>query len=213
MKVLKFFFLLILLNLCFLISAEEIEENVVTTESQNNNGIIFSTNNILLDIGEYQGGVGWKFVFPDFAIKASLGGEYHAGTETLDLSGYTSVEFPLLIGPVVPYWGSSLKASYKLEQITTNDDWNRNADIAGYIGAFLGVEYFLLEHLSFFAEYELSLGLTRSVQSQNVGGEITETASTDWQIVTALGNNAMIGVVLYIQPALKLSDDKMNENK
>ena len=103
-----------------------------------------------------------SFVFPDFAIKASLGGEYHAGTETLDLSGYTSVEFPLLIGPVVPYWGSSLKASYKLEQITTNDDWNRNADIAGYIGAFLGVEYFLLEHLSFFAEYELSLGLTRS---------------------------------------------------
>lgn len=168
-------------------------------------GFIFNTSNLLLDLNTYQGGVGIKLLYPDYALRVSAGGGYTGSSERLELTTGLTFEKPFYTGRVTPYWGGVLLLEFSKEgsEDDTND-WEIVQGFEGNLGGILGVEFFILDFLSVFAEYELTAGLAWSGASQSTGGTVTESGSTNFAVTTGLGNNASLGVVIYLKPAGRL---------
>ena len=81
-------------------------------------------------------------------------------------------------------------------------NWNRQIDLPVSLGMLLGIEVFLTDYLSFFAEYALTLAYTNSFLSSSSADDETITNLT---LLTDLGNSGKIGIVIYFEPAVKLS--------
>ena len=141
------------------------------------------------------------------AMRTSIGCSYENGTNTLGINGSYVLESPFFKGRVTPYWGGGLHVAYDVTQSANGEDWTRQSVLTGQLGGLIGAEYFIAEYISLFAEYELFLGLSNVVNAQSIAGAVTENSVTNFEIATDLGNNASIGVVIYVKPVFEIEED------
>lgn len=168
-------------------------------------GFIFNASNLLLDLSEYQGGLGGKFDYGDFAVRGLFSFELEstedAGTrDDFALTLGAAVEFPFFHGRVTPYWGGFIDGTYSSESTeTSGGDTTKTTSFGGSIGPLLGAEVFIFDFLSAFAEYGLAFRVTRSTIEQETGGNKSENQTTNYGITTELGNAGSLGIVIYLK--------------
>ena len=71
----------------------------------------------------------------------------------------TTVEYHFIPGPVSPYVGASVSLGYMTQS-------NVTSAVTGSLGAVAGIEVFILDFLSVFAEYEVAADLTDTTDLQ-----------------------------------------------
>jgi hypothetical protein len=180
------------------------------TDEKQINGFIFNTTNILFDIESYLGGIGFKMKNVDlkFAVcDLRLLGDFLLVKDfnMFEINLGATLEFHFLKNRVSPYWGVFLNSGltrYRTE--TDSDNWSELLTIPVSTGGILGVEFFLLDSLSFFAEYAVEINLSNNFNNISVGGTLTETTTTDFYIDTKLGNSSRLGIVIYFDPVVKV---------
>ena len=168
-------------------------------EETSNTGLIFNINDILLDIESYQGGLGVKhFVNDKFAYRGSLDFSYADSSDTLIFNLGNSIEYHPIKGRVSPYFGGLVDVGlirYKTE--TDADNWTKVTTIPISAGPIFGVEVYVLNFLSLFAEYSMTVSYTTTITQQSVAGTVTEDTDSDFGTEIGIGNNSKIGIVLY----------------
>jgi hypothetical protein len=153
-------------------------------------GIIFNMSNPLQGLQSYEGGFGAKFLFGRHAVRGLLETSYNSASGALALDFGGVYEYHFLQGPVSPYDGGSLEGGY-LQQGTAS------SVVPLSIGALIGAEIYVTDFISLFVEYSLSFGYTSITDLQQA------TSTSNFSITTGMGNNAMIGVVVYLPPPKK----------
>ena len=164
-------------------------------------GIIFNTSNLLMDIDSYQGGFGGKLLFPDYALRLMVNLGYHTTpTDRIELASGVVFEKQIFMnGRVNPYAGVLTEIGFSYDRWEADsDNWTRLKTLTAGVGGILGVEVFILDYLSVFAEYELSARLGWTAKSQNLGGIASDSSKLNYEVVTGLGNRSFIGVVVYL---------------
>lgn len=171
-------------------------------------GVLFSADNILLDIGTFGSGVGIIARRPNSAIRGSVSGFFtnSADMRTMELGGawvsYTRNE------RISPYWVIAGSAGFlSLRTEIDDQNWTESVDLYGSVGGGFGAEFFLLDFLSVFAEYQLSVDLSREVTTETVAGQSTE-SDPDWSytIQTEVGNSSRLGIAVYFKPVVSLPE-------
>jgi hypothetical protein len=155
-------------------------------------GIIFNTSNLLMDISGYQSGFGMKFRGNSFSLRTLLSLGYDSSTEVLDATLGAALEKPFFTGRVTPFWGFSVEGGY----VEDEGDMFDSTTLSAKVAALLGVEVYILDFLSVFAEYELGASVSRVEVDQDAGGG---SDSTNHAFGTGLGNDASIGIVIYLE--------------
>jgi len=164
-------------------------------------GFIFNTSNLLLDIDAYQGGFGAKFRYPESALRALVTLGYASTNSNLEVGAGVTYERPFFTGRVVPYWGLLAAAVVQGERVEVDEDnYTQTRVITGSAGAVLGAEVFIFDFLSVFGEYQLAFDVAHTAISQSVDGTVTDSSSTNYAFGAGLGNNASIGLVVYLRP-------------
>ncbi|MBB6479270.1 hypothetical protein [Spirochaeta isovalerica] len=169
----------------------------------NHIGFIFSTETLLIDLDDYNGGIGIKLVLPsiNFRIMGDFG--YSKSSEVISGDLGIAIEKKVRNGRITPYWGGGLQAGIIHEKAETNEDnWEKLLTVPLEANAFLGVEVFLLEFISFFAEYEVSAGISYVKNSLSTYGVIEEVSSWNWDIQTGIGNSGRLGIVIYLDDVI-----------
>jgi hypothetical protein len=147
-------------------------------------GVIFNTDGLLLGLKDYQAGVGLKIGWGKVGLRGLFAFTINGSSQTFAGDLGLTVEYHLVPGPVSPYVGASITGGY----ITQT---NISSTLSFSAGAVAGVEVFILDFLSVFAEYSLVASLTNTTDLQS-------TQSTfDYLVNTAMGNSAQIGIVIY----------------
>jgi hypothetical protein len=168
-------------------------------------GFIFNASNLLLDLSEYQGGLGAKFDYGDFAVRGLFSFELEstedAGTsDDFALTLGASVEFPFFRGRVTPYWGGFIDGTYERRSSeTSGGDTTETTTFGGSVGPLLGAEVFIFDFLSAFAEYGLALRVARITDEQEISGTKSEEQTTNYGVTTELGNAGSLGIVIYLK--------------
>ena len=124
-------------------------------------GVIFNTDDILLDLESYQGGLGVKIGLDKFMLRAMADILLNTGLNPFSLTVGAVLEKHVLPGPVSLYWGPCARMGFTiLTDKIDADNWNQNIAwevlSAGVVG---GIELFIFDFLSVFAEYQLALSL------------------------------------------------------
>lgn len=171
-------------------------------------GLVFATDSILLDISSFNGGVGIVRRSDDTAIRATVGllGTNRFDTLSTQL-GFWYMKY-LNTGRVSPYWNVFAKTETlsRTEEIDA-ENWTRDSSLSFGGGLSLGVEFFLLDFLSLFAEYSLSAGLSGTRAVTSVAGEVTQEDYTwVYSVSTDIANAGAIGIVVYFTPQVELGE-------
>ena len=191
---------------------ETSDENAVEARGESVFGFIVNAPNLLLDLTAYQSGFGGMIRYPGFAVRALANVSFDTSTNILDgLIGATYVK-PMILGRVSPYWGLSAKAGLTRERVGADaDNWNETLSITGVVGGLLGAEVFLFDFLSVFAEYELVGTVIHTIIRASIAGTIgAPTTSTNYGFGSGLGNEASLGIVIYVKP-VGVNDGRRNE--
>ena len=205
MKKISVMILMILMIFVGILSAQDSEASTGIDPAEQSEfvpGFIFNTNNLLLDFESYMGGIGVKLLYPDYALRLMVGAEYQTSTvNKLNLSLGFAFEKPFFKTKISPYAGVSTIIDFTQElNIIDESNWTQTMTLASGVGGVLGVEVFLTDFLSFFAEYELlaNVAWTRlSTSTDDIIGIPTD--AVNYNIVTDLGNSGMLGVVIYLK--------------
>jgi hypothetical protein len=146
-------------------------------------GLIFNLGAPLITVGDYadnvQGGLGLKLWLKEkLALRGLLDVTYVNDSE-LDTSDFflgvgACLEYHFLPRKVSPYAG--LLGGTRIQTGTDND-----LDL--YAGGVVGAELFILDYLSFYAEYSLLVSINEPVFSIDLG----------------MGNASQVGVIIYLQ--------------
>ena len=165
-------------------------------------GFIFNVPSVLLEVDEYQGGLG---------LKAGTNGKYlrllvdfsaeddGAEPDVIAWGAGAAFEWHLQDGRVSPYAGASLGLSGVYEKTSVGGgDWVRDDLLAVEGGPLIGVEFSLTEGVSLFAEYQILGMYGWPSVTTSVGGD-TNTVKDDmvWSWDLSLGNTGMIGLCVY----------------
>ncbi len=78
-------------------------------------------------------------------------------------------------------------------------------------GPIFGVEVYVFNFLSLFAEYSMTVSYTTTITQQSVAGIATENTDSDFGTEIGIGNNSKIGIVLYFYDIKRKSKDKRKE--
>ena len=164
-------------------------------------GVIFNTNDILLDLESYQGGVGAKIGLGPYVLRPMADILLNTGVNPFSLTLGAELEKHILPGPVSVYWGPSLQTGFT---ILTNkvdaDNWTQN--IAWELlsaGCVAGIELFILDSLSVFVEYSLALTLGLNTTRTSVAGSVSSNTEFTYKLDLGLGNQTMLGLVFYFK--------------
>ena len=169
-------------------------------------GILFSTSNILMDIGTYGTGVGLGWYRPENAIRAFGSGVASNSSSTLTTEAGVARVGYLDQARVSPYWIVSGSAGFLTQKSETGpDNWTRTTTLNATAGMGLGAEVFILDFLSVFADYQLLADVSRAQTRESVGGAVTQGEATwTYVIQTALGNTSRLGLAIYLDPVIDL---------
>ena len=163
-------------------------------------GFIFNTSTILFDIDSYQGGFGGKIRFPRWSIRTLLDFGYSSAYNAYEVGVGILYQRPFLIGRIEPYWGSFADFHYERERIDTDiDNFMQVGTLKTTAGGVLGLELFIFDFISVFAEYQLSLGLGWTTVQQSIDGTLTENNSMNYIAGVDVGNDASLGLVIYVK--------------
>lgn len=174
--------------------------NAFSQEKSYTAGFIFNTSNILLDLEEYQSGVGFKLRGEDASLRGLFSVSYESGNDEFDSNLGITYEKPFFSGRVSPYWGIAGKVGFNLDKDNYDtDNLVNTTTITGNLSAVFGTEVYIFEFLSVFAEYNLGASVSRANVVQNSSGTETENTTTNFSIGTELGNEASLGVVIYLE--------------
>ncbi len=147
-------------------------------------GLIFNSSNILLDLESYQAGLGAKIAWGSMALRGNCDLLFNGSTQSFSVNVGTAFEFHPMTAAISPYIGAFAQVGYMSQpEITTAIPFSG--------GVIAGVEVFLFDFLSIFAEYAFAADLLLTTNLT------TETTVFDYIIDTRMGNNSMIGIVLY----------------
>lgn len=166
-------------------------------------GFIFNVSNILLDVEEYRGGVGVRFLYPAYALRASLGGGYSSANDSLEIAASGTFEKPFYVGRVTPLWGINTVLGYEQERSAVDaDNWSITRSVSASMGGVLGLEFHITDYVSLMVEYELAASLAWTGFTRAVDGVAAPAAtSVNYDVSTRLGNGGGISLVLYLKPA------------
>ena len=163
-----------------------------------NAGMIFNLNESLFDFESYQGGVGIKLGrnAEDFRLLLDL---YYSNSLN-SFSGDIGIglEYHLKEASISPYIGVSAGLGYmSSKKVEVNEDYTLRKDFTIYGAPIFGVEIFLFDFLSVFAEYGLKFKHNKITREQKTGSETTTEEIKSIEIKSDLGNNSKIGIVVY----------------
>jgi hypothetical protein len=164
-------------------------------------GIIFNSQIPLSLVSSYEGGIGYKLAnlrLGDlfFNLRFLLSLQIVDGFNDYQTKLGATIELPLFKpGWLNPYGGLVLEGGVDrlLSPLVDVTTFVYSAKLL------LGIEILILDYLSIFAEYALSLDFTTEVDSTS-GVPVT---TTSWQIASGVGNSASIGIILYFRPVLE----------
>jgi hypothetical protein len=154
-------------------------------------GLIFNTSSILLDLESYQAGLGVKIGRDRVSFRGLFDLVLNGASDSFSLNAGATIQSYLLpVSSIAPYIGGSVGGGYM-----------RQADAISMVvlsvGALAGVEVFLFDFLSVFAEYAITGAFTFST-------DIPSSQTTfDYLVDTGMGNNSKLGIVIYFMRAMK----------
>jgi len=163
-------------------------------------GILFNTNDLLLDLEGFQGGVGVKVNLNDWMVRGTADLVLSNQLDPLLLSLGAVLEHHLWPGPISVYWGPAAELGFItiLLSKTDDDNWTRTSSVPLSLGCVFGIELFLFEALSVFVEYQAALELGISRTRVSTAGSVSSTAEFNYNVDVGMGNNAMFGIVFYL---------------
>lgn len=197
------FFCIILIFAVSLLSAQDAGNG----KKKNNWGFIFNTSNILFDIESYQAGLGTKVLFHnDVALRFLADFFYSSSTDTISSSLGIAFEKHLRRRRASPYLGGFIEAGIMRQYDEVDaDNWTKNISVPLAGGAILGVEFFIAESVSLFAEYNLVFEGSVLTSSNSVGGTVTETdPEFSYTIDTGIGNESKLGIIIYLDDVIQI---------
>ncbi len=135
--------------------------------------------------------------FSDSSPK-SLGFSFFNGFDLVSLNFDAGLENHFLPGSISPYWGGffSLGLISLMSTVDANN-WSQNITTQLSAGGLFGVEIFIFDFLSLFAEYSLSATLNANTTSNSIEGFVETTAEYEHTLDIGLGNESRIGIVIY----------------
>ena len=149
-------------------------------------GIIFNTSNILFGLDSYQAGIGAKWGWGSLALRTGLDLGLNGTTQTYYATVGLALENHFMTGAISPYYGAFAEVGYNTQpEVITM--------IPFAVGGIVGVEIYILDFLSVFAEYAISADFAYTM---NLG---TALNTFDYSVDAKMGNDSMIGVIVYFQ--------------
>lgn len=200
-KVVLSFAVLLLLGASGTLSAQERQSEAggAAADFVESIGLIFNTADILFEMESFRGGVGAEFGFERFLVRGWLDLFIHTGFNPFAFTVGGAFKKQIFPGRVSPYGGGYLEIGFSHLRTGTDDaNWTRVNSLPITIGGMLGVEVFVLDFLSLFVEYDLSLELKYLNTRISTAGEETVTQQWDYTFDVGLGNSARIGIVIYL---------------
>ena len=158
--------------------------NASTTKGPIDIGAIFNTNNLLFGLESYQAGIGVKIGWRKLCLRGLFDFTINGSSQSYAVDIGTTVEYHFIPGPVSPYVGASVSFGYMTQS-------NVTSAITCSLGAVAGIELFIFDFFSVFAEYEVAADLIDTTDFQ------TSQSTFDYLINTRMGNSASLGVVIY----------------
>lgn len=147
-------------------------------------GVIFNTNDLLLGLESYQAGLGAKIGWGNIFLRGLFNFTLNGSSNSYGLDAGAAVEYHLIPGPISPYVGASIGGGYMTQNKVTSV-------VTFSFAALAGVEVFVLDFLSVFAEYAVQADLTNTTDIQ------VSQSTFDYLIDTRMGNGAKLGIVIY----------------
>jgi hypothetical protein len=172
-------------------------------------GFIFNTENLLFNIDSYQGGIG--VMLKDFIYSKDMRMNLRI-LSNVTINNFfndfgvkvgAAAEFPIINDKrVIPYWGlfGDIEMKYTYQQFSPTVS-TKEILFPVSAGALLGIEFFIFDSLSLFAEYNASVRILNSYAEQNGAAG---TYTLDLQARTEIGNTGMIGIIIYFNPVVKI---------
>jgi hypothetical protein len=146
-------------------------------------GLIFNTGEILKGLSGYQGGIGLKYGKDSLFVRGLAEVSFTGSTDAASILAGLTVEKHFLPGSISPYYGGFLSGGWKKADGTYT--------VPLSLGGVGGIEVFLADYISVFAEYCVAADFTFTREPA-----ATDT-TFDYTIGSRMGNDAMIGVVIY----------------
>jgi hypothetical protein len=165
-------------------------QNLEVAKGSYDVGLIFNTSSILLDLESYQAGIGLKVGRDKLSFRGLFDLVLNGASDSFSLNGGAALQYYTLPGPVSPYVGGSAGGGYMRQG-------NAMSMVVLSIGALAGVEVFLFDFLSVFAEYAITADFTIST---DLASSLT---TFDYLVNTGMGNNSKLGIVIYFMRAMK----------
>lgn len=166
--------------------------NLSPAKGPNDLGVIFSMNDLLLGLESYQAGLGAKIGWGKFCLRGLFDFTVNGSASAFAMNLGVTAEYHLNPGPISPYIGGSAGGGYMTQS-------NITSAVSFSIGAVAGVEVFILDFLSVFAEYALVANFTNTTDLQS------SQSTFDYLIKTGMGNNAKLGIVIYFMRSVAKS--------
>lgn len=206
------------------LSSETQKESMIETELREDGssllfdrytpGLIFNTSNILLDLDGYQSGVGIKLKAEDYALRGLVRLSYESSDDFFETELGATYEKPFFDEKVSPYWGIETKGGYSLDRDEySSDNWTESSVITASLSLLFGVEVFIYDYLSLFAEYSLGGSLSRTTFTSMSSGDKSKSTNLNYFFGAGLGNSASIGITIYLRQYDIVTEDIETENK
>jgi len=160
--------------------------NLSPTKGSTDLGIIFNTNDLVFGLQSYQAGLGAKIGWGSLSLRGLMDFTINGSSQSYAIDGGATLEYHLIPGPISPYIGAFVGGGYMTQT-------NVTSAVSFSVGALAGVEVFIFDFLSVFAEYAIEADFTNTTDLQ------TSQSTFDYLINTRMGNTAQLGVVIYFQ--------------
>lgn len=148
-------------------------------------GLIFNTSSILLGLESYQGGLGLKVGRDRMSFRGLFALVLNGASDAYSLNPGAAIQYYLITGSrIAPYIGGSATGGYMRPD-------NVTSIVLMSVGALAGVEVFLFDFLSVFAEYAITADFTLSTDIP------TSQTTFDYLVDAGLGNDSKLGIVIY----------------
>ena len=166
-----------------------------------NIGLIFNINESIVSFDSYQGGLGLKLGWNQFNFRFLVDFLYSNASETTAFDTSVSFEYHPASHFLSPYAGAYVGVGHasQVEKIGKPKITTSTTSTSVFGGPLFGVEVFILDFLSLFAEYVVKFEHTNTTIKEKTSSNTETDTNRNLLIDTALGNGSMIGIVIYFK--------------